>query len=154
MFRQKAIQIWDKASTRMTGANPNPDLHLSLGLTYNLAQKLRDYDVYQLTPDEIVEIVTYESSTDTKKRNRRDLEKELKATYGMDELHLDEINDRWDTDFATIDEALQALIDGEVLDDEARDIRKKAFRLNPQFHIACQTATYDSCTVDEPCVNR
>ena len=138
-FQRKAIQIWDKASTRMTGANPNPDLHLSLGLTYNLAQKLRDYDVYQLTPDEIVEIVTYESSTDTKKRNRRDLEKELKATYGTDELHLDEINDLWDTDFATVEEALQALIDGEVQDDEARDIRTKAFRLNPQFYIACQT---------------
>ena len=139
VFRQKAIQIWDKASIRMTEANPKPDLHLSLGLTYNLARKLRDYDVYQLTPDEIVEVVTYESSTDTKKRNRRDLEKELKATYGMDELHLDEINEFWDTDFATIDEALQALINGEVLDDEARTIRTKAFRLNRQFYIACQT---------------
>ena len=139
VFRQKAIQIWDKASIRMTEANPKPDLHLSLGLTYNLARKLRDYDVYQLTPDEIVEIVTYESSTDTKKRNRRDLEKELKATYGMDKLHPDEINEFWDTDFATIDEALQALINGEVLDDEARTIRTKAFRLNRQFYIACQT---------------
>ena len=139
VFRQKAIQIWDKALIRMTEANPKPDLHLSLGLTYNLARKLRDYDVYQLTPDEIVEVVTYESSTDTKKRNRRDLEKELKATYGMDELHLDEINELWDTGFATIDEALQALINGEVLDDEARTIRTKAFRLNRQFYIACQT---------------
>jgi hypothetical protein len=139
VFRQKAIQIWDKASIRMTEANPKPDLHLSLGLTYNLARKLRDYDVYSLQPDEIVEVVTYESSTDTKKRNRRDLEKELKATYGTDELHLDEINDLWNTDFVTVEEALQALIDGKVQDDEARDIRKKAFRLNSQFHIACQT---------------
>ena len=139
VFRQKAIQIWDKASIRMTEANPKPDLHLSLGLTYNLAQKLRDYDVYQLTPDEIVEVVTYESSTDTKKRNRRDLEKELKATYGTDELHLDEINDLWNTDFVTVEEALQALIDGKVQDDEARTIRTKAFRLNRQFYIACQT---------------
>ena len=139
VFRQKAIQIWDKASIRMTEANPNPDLHLSLGLTYNLAQKLSDYDVYQLTPDEIVEVITYESRTDTKKRNRRDLEKELKTTYGMDELRLDEINELWDTDFTTIEEALEALINGEVQDDEARDIRTMAFRLNPQFYIACQT---------------
>ena len=138
-FRQKAIQIWDKASIRMTKANPKPDLHLSFGLTYNLAQKLSNYDVYRLTPDEIVEIVTYESSVDTKKRNRRDLEKELKATYGIDELHLDEINELWDTDFTTIEEALEALINGEVQDEEARDVRKKAFRLNPQFYIACQT---------------
>ena len=139
VFQRKAIQIWDKASIRMTGANPNPDLHLSLGLTYNLAQKLNNYDVYKLTPDEIVEVITYESRADTKKRNRRDLEKELKAFYGMDELCVDEINELWDTDFATIEEALQALIGGEVQDDEARDIRTKAFRLNPQFYIACQT---------------
>ncbi len=139
VFRQKAVQIWEEASIRMTEANPKPDLHLSFALTYNLAQKLNNYDVYRLKPDEIVEIVTYESSADTKKRNRRDLEKELKATYGTDELHLDEINDLWDTDFVTVEEALQALIDGEVQDDEARDIRKKAFRLNPQFYIACQT---------------
>ena len=138
-FRRKAIQIWDKALIRMTEANPNPDLHLSFGLTYNLAQKLSDYDVYQLTPDEIVEIVTYESSVDTKKRNRRDLEKELKATYGMDKLDLDKINELWDTNFTTVEATLQALIDGEVQDDEAREIRTKAFRLNPQFYIACQT---------------
>ena len=138
-LRRKVIQIAEKTSIRMTGANPEPDLHLSLGLTYNLAQKLSNYDVYRLTPDEIVEIVTYESSADTKKRNRRDLEKELKTTYGTDGLHIDEINEEWDTDFATIEEALQALIDGEVQDDDARLIRTKAFRLNPQFYIACQT---------------
>ena len=139
VFRQKAIQIWDKASIRMTEANPNPDLHLSFGLTYNLAQKLGNYDVYQLTPDEIVEVITYESRTDTKKRNRRDLEKELKTIYGMEELRLDEINELWDTDFTTIEAAVQALIDGKVRDEEARDIRTKAFRLNRQFYIACQT---------------
>ncbi len=139
ILRQKAIQIWDKASIRMTEANPNPDLHLSFGLTYNLAQKLSDYDVYRLTSDEIVEVITYESSADTKKRNRRDLEKELKTAHGMDELHLDEINELWDTDFTTIAETLEALINGEVQDEEARDIRTKAFRLNPQFYIACQT---------------
>ena len=139
VFRQKAIQIWDKASIRMTEANPNPDLHISFGLTYNLAQKLSDYDVYRLTSDEIVEVITYESSADTKKRNRRDLEKELKTAYGMDELHLDEINELWDTDFTTIEAAVQALIDGKVRDEEARDIRTKAFRLNRQFYIACQT---------------
>ena len=139
VLQQKAIQIWDNAVIRMTEANPEPDLHLSLGLTYNLAQKLSNYDVYRLKPHEIVEIVTYESSADTKKRNRRDLEKELKAIYGMNELRLDEINELWDTDFTIMEEALEALINGEVQDDEAREIRTKAFRLNRQFYIAYQT---------------
>ena len=138
-FRQKANQIWDNALIRMTDSNPEPDLHVSLGLTYNLARKLSDYDVYQLTPDEIVQMITYESTSDTKKRHRRDLEKELKTVYGADELDIDEINEDWDTNFATIEDALEALISGNVQDEEARLIRAKAFRLNPQFYIACQT---------------
>ncbi len=41
MLRQKAVQIWEEALTRMSEANPDPDQHLSLGMTFNLAQKLK-----------------------------------------------------------------------------------------------------------------
>ena len=138
-LRSKAIQIRDKSLYRMTNANPNPDHRVSLSLTYNMARNLGDHDVYRLTPDEIVDLITYESAADTMRRNRRDLEKELKTTYGMDELDLDEINEVWDTSYTTLEDALEALINGEVQDEDAREIRKKAFRLNRQFYIACQT---------------
>lgn len=57
-LRRKAIEIWEAASVRMTAANPDPDLHLSLGMTFNLARKLSDYDAYRLTPAEIVSLLT------------------------------------------------------------------------------------------------
>lgn len=138
-LRRKAIEIWEAATVRMTAANPDPDLHLSLGMTYNLARKLSDYNVYRLTPAEIVNLLTYESSKDTKKKHRKELEDGLKRLYGMDKLAVEELNAEWDTSFATEEEALTALIDDKVNDDEARKVRTVAFRLNPQLYIACQT---------------
>ena len=141
VLRQKAIQIWEAASRRMSEANPEPDLHLSLGMTYNLARKMSDYDVYRLTPTEIVNLMTYESRADTKKKHRKDLEKRLKELYGVHELTVEELNVEWnpDTPFETVEGALTALIEGEVNDYEAREVRAKAFRLSSQFYIACQT---------------
>lgn len=139
ILRQKAIEIWEAASRRMSEANPEPDLHLSLGLTFNLARKMSDYDVYRLTPAEIVKLITYESSTDTKKKHRKELEKELKEFYGVDELTVEELNLEWDTNFAELEDALSALIEGKIRDEDARKIRAKAFRLSPQLYIACQT---------------
>jgi len=138
-LRRKAIEIWEAASVRMTEANPDPDLHLSLGMTFNLARKLSNYDVYRLTPSEIVSLVTYESSGDTKKKHRKDLEDRLRQLYGVDQLVVADLNAEWDTGFATMEEAIIALVDGKVLDGEARKARAEAFRLNPQLYIACQT---------------
>lgn len=138
-LRRKAIEIWEAASVRMTDANPDPDLHLSLGMTFNLARKLSDYNVYRLAPAEIVSLLTYESSKDTKKKHRKDLEDGLKQLYGVDKLAVEDLNVEWDTSFATAEEALAALVDNRVSDDEARKVRAEAFRLSPQLYIACQT---------------
>lgn len=138
-LRQKAIQIWEAASRRMTEANPEPDLHLSLGMTFNLARKMSDYDVHHLTPTEIVEMMTYESREDTKKKHRKELEDGLKRLYSVDKLTVEELNAEWDANFTTLKEALDALIDGSVADDEARKVRAVAFRLSPQLYVACQT---------------
>ena len=138
-LRQKALHIWEQANLRMTEANPEPDLHLSLGLTYNLARNMSDYDIYRLTPAEIVQLMTYESSEVTKKKHRKDLEKELEDFFGEDELLVEDLNEDWRTDFETLEEALDALINGNVDDGDAREIRAQAFRLSPQLYIACQT---------------
>jgi len=139
VLRRNAIDIWEEAARRMTEANPTPDLHLSLGMTYNLARKLRDYDVYRLKPAEIVELLTYESREETKKKYRKDLADGLKQMYGVDSLTVEELNANWATNFTTVEEALTALIDNKVNDDEARRMRAAAFRLSPQLYIACQT---------------
>lgn len=63
----------------------------------------------------------------------------MKQLYGVDKLTVEELNAEWDTSFATVEEALAALIDDKVSDDEARKVRAAAFRLSPQLYIACQT---------------
>jgi hypothetical protein len=139
-LRRKAIEIWEMASRLMTEANPEPDLHLSLGMSFNLARKLSNYDVYRLTPAEIVSLLTYESKDETKKQHRKDLEGRLKELYGVENrLTVEELNAEWDTGFATVEEALTGLIENKVNDDEARKVRAVAFRLYPQLYIACQT---------------
>lgn len=139
ILREKAIQIWDAALTRMSEANPDPDKHLSTGMTFNLARKLANVDVFRLTPAEIVELMTYRSRDDTAKGHRRDLEKRLKELYGVDELTVELLNENWGTNYSTKDEAIQALIENRVADDDARKVRAAAFRLSPQLRIVCQT---------------
>ena len=140
-LRKKAIQIWEKASIRMTGDNPNPDQHITLSLTNLIARNMskNNYDVYRLTHNEIVELLTYESTEDTKKKHRKVLDKELKEYFSTDELSVEDLNEEWATNFQTVEDAVQALTEGRIQDDEARRIQAKAFNLIPQFHIACQT---------------
>ena len=140
-LRKKAIQIREEASIRMTGDNPEPDQHITLSLTNLIARNLskNNYDVYQLTPNEIVEMLTYESTGDTKKKHRKALDKELKEYFSTDELDVKDLNEEWATNFQTTKDAVRALTEGRIQDGDARRIRAKAFNLVPQFHITCQT---------------
>lgn len=139
ILKRKINEIWDRALLRMSEANPEPDAHLSLGLIYYPARELANQDVFRLAPSEIVDLITYRSSKDTAKKHRRELEKSLKEMYEVNELTVDLLNEMWETSFATKDEAIEALLQNKVTDDEARQAVKAAFRLTPQFHIACQT---------------
>lgn len=139
VLRQKAAAIWDAALNRMSEANAEPDQHITLALTHCLARKLADADVYRLTPAEMVGVLTYESAADTKKKQRKELEVQLRATYDAEVLSVELLNEMWVTDFATLDEALEALIAGRVTDDDARKARAAAFRLTPHLRVCCQT---------------
>ena len=138
-LRQKATQIWDSALNRMSEANLDPDQHLSLGMTFNLARNLGDLDVYRLSPTDIVELMTYHSRDETAKKHRQELTKGLKELYDVDELTVEVLNENWGTDYANVDDALQELIANQVTDDDARKARATAFRLSPQLTIVCQT---------------
>jgi hypothetical protein len=139
VLRQKAAAIWDAALNRMSEANTEPDQHITLALTHCLARKLCDADVYRLSPAEIVGVLTYESAAETKKKQRKELEAKLRETYDTDELTVELLNEMWVTEFTTLDGAFEALIAGQVTDDDARKARAVAFRLTPQLRICCQT---------------
>jgi len=63
----------------------------------------------------------------------------LQELYEVDELTAEVLNENWGAEYGSVEEALQALIDNRIADDDARKMRAAAFRLTPQLHIACQT---------------
>ncbi|MCW5934932.1 MAG: hypothetical protein KIT45_11665 [Fimbriimonadia bacterium] len=138
-LRKKVIRIQQLVTTIMSEANPKPDVNVSFNRTYSIARRLKELDIYRLSAEEIVELLTNEPTEETLHNNRKKLQKELEQHYDVDSLTTDLINAEWGTDFETVEEAIAALIDNLVDDDEARIIKAKAFNLNPQFYIACQT---------------
>lgn len=139
LLQQKATAIWDIALNRMSEISSDPYQHISLSMTYNLARKLSKLDVFRLSANDIVNLMTYESGKETKKKQRNELEKKLKELYRLEELTVNVLNENWGTGYSTNDEAMQALIENKVDDDEARKARAAAFRLTPQLRIVCQT---------------
>lgn len=136
---RKARTIGDALHLRMTAANPDPDQQISPAMTWNLARKLSEVDLYHLSPQEIVELVTYRSSDKTAKANRRKLVQLLQELYEVDELTVDVLNENWATEFLTVEDALDALIRNRVYDPAASEARTEAFHLNPHMEIVCQT---------------
>lgn len=144
VLRRKAVQIWDTALVRMTEANPEPDQQLSLSDTHNLAQKLsaNDYDVFKLTPAEIVDLITHRVRDNDLKKYRKDLKEVIKQLFDLgdeDELDITDLNDAWATSFATEEDALNALIAGEIEDDDARKIVSEVINPYQSMRIVCQT---------------
>ncbi len=144
VLRRKAVQIWDSALIRMSEANPNPDQQLSLSDTRNLARKLTTsgYDVFNLTPREIVDLMTHRVSENKRKGYRKALKEEIRQSFELGEqekLDITELNDAWATDFATENEALDALISGEVDDDDARKVVNEVVEYRQQMRVVCQT---------------
>jgi len=138
-LRQKASQMWDTALIRMSEASSDPYQHLSLGLTFNLARHLSDLDIFRLSAKDIVDLMTYESSDEGKKKLRKELEERLRELYAVDDLPVEVLNENWGTGYSEKDQAVQALIEGRVNDDDARKVRAVAFRLTSQLRIVCQT---------------
>ena len=139
LLRRKASSIWDIALNRMSDANPMPDQQVTLALTQCLAKNLVDLSAFRLGASEIVDVLTYESSTDTKKKHRKQLESELKELYDVETLTVELLNEMWVTQFSSLEEAMERLVAGVVTDDDARKARATAFRLTPQLRICCQT---------------
>lgn len=144
VLRRKATQIWDTALIRMSEANPNPDQQLSLSNTRNFARKLSTsgYDVFKLTPEEIVDLMAYRVGKDKREDYLKTLKEAIRQLFGLgeeDELNITGLNDAWATSFVTEENALDALIAGEVDDDDALRIANEATKARQTMKIVCQT---------------
>jgi len=120
----------------MVGDTDDPDRRLWLAFTPLIAKQVLDQDLYRLAPGELVDLLAYRSGEEGRRRNRRQLERDLREAYEGD---LDDANVEWGTHFASWDEATDAVYANRVSDPTARQIRAKVYRLYPQMRLVCQT---------------
>ncbi|MBN1874656.1 MAG: hypothetical protein JXA33_10535 [Anaerolineae bacterium] len=133
---QKANDLLAKAMILMSAETEDPNEHLSLALTQMIARKLSDRDVFRLSAQEILDVFTYAASDDTRKKARKVLEDALREEFGET---VDDLNASWDTDFPTWESAVDALIERQVTESTALDIRAEVYKLRPTLRIVCQT---------------
>ncbi len=133
---RKAQTFYDRAYAFMVGDTGDPDRRLWLASTWFIADQLLDKDLYRLTPEQLAGLLTYWSGEEVRKKNKRQLEKELREAYEDD---LEDANIAWGTDFTSWDEATMAIYANSVTDPTARQIRAEVYRLYPQMRLVCQT---------------
>ncbi|MGD9157634.1 MAG: hypothetical protein PVG39_04450 [Desulfobacteraceae bacterium] len=133
---QKTKELYETAFNLMAGNSDDPGHKITFALTQIIARNALDRDLYQITPSELTEILSYRAGEDNRKKLRRTLEKEIKGVIGDT---VDDLNTEWSTDFTTWDEAVDALIANRINDSVARSIRSEAYKLIPQMKLVCQT---------------
>ncbi len=133
---RKVNALYQKAYRLMVGDSDDPGHQITLALTHLLARNAMESTVDQLTGEELAEVFTYRSAEDTRKKMRRFLEKRIKAEIGET---VEDLNREWGMEFATWDEAIDALIGNRVNEPVARSIRAEVYRLVPQMKVICQT---------------
>jgi len=133
---QKTHELLNLAMALMSADAQDPNEHVSLSLTHMIARKLADYDVFRLSTQELLDLFTYKASDTTRKKARKELEDTLREEFGDT---VEDLNAAWGTNFATWDEAVEALIARRVTHDTALSIRAKVYKLQPSLRIVCQT---------------
>jgi hypothetical protein len=133
---KKAREFYGLAQNIMLGNTENPNQQVSFAITQIIAKNIFERDLYRLTSDELVKILTYESADNTRKKQKKELEKAISEFCGST---VEEVNSIWETDFRTWEEAIEAVIANKVENELVRQARKEAYRLVPQWNVVCQT---------------
>ncbi len=136
ILTDKINNLYVKAYKIMTGDNEDPDNKISFALTQIISKNLEEKDIYNLTDEDLVNMITYRSSESKLKEHRKNLEKLLKEEIGET---IEDLNDEWGTKFNHLDEAVEAVIKDTIKDSTARRIRKEAYKLEPGVKIICET---------------
>lgn len=133
---RRARALYERAHLYMLGDSDDPDRRLWLAGTHLFANRTLEQDLDRLTPDQLVDLLTYRRGEEARKKNRREMAKALREEYS-DDLTL--ANDIWGTNFASWEEAVDAVDANKVTDQTARQIRARACKLRPRMRLVCQT---------------
>ncbi len=144
----KVKKFYDEACSFMFGS-VDPDQQVSLSLTHLIARNVLGRELYQLSGEEIAELLTYRHSDETSKKLRKSLEKKIRNFYGDS---LEQANIEWCTDFTIWDEAISAVINNLVDDPVVKEVRDEVYRLGPQLKAVCQTPNLILIPLTQPIV--
>lgn len=136
LLQEKAKQIWTKFALYMSDRTPDPSLNISFGLTSEIAKKLAGQEAWGLSAEAVADLLTYRTSKETEKKRRKALENLLKENIGS---QVEDLNSLWMTEYPTWDEAVDALIQGQVMEGESLRYRAESFSLTHSLEIICQT---------------
>lgn len=134
-------KVWEwveAAKGLMRGQTGELDSGFSLGLIEQAARKLGDRDPFTLESKELLSLFTYRFTRDTQKKRRREALKRLQEEFDCD---LDSLNCACSQypAFRSWDEAVDALMENRILQQDFIAIRREVFRLYETLHLICRT---------------
>jgi hypothetical protein len=127
-------EIYNRALSIIEAEDGDTTRNITFSLTGPMANNAAGRDLYGLTSEEVLDLITYRSGEQKMRTRRRDTEKALRNLFEDD---IDELNDDWMTQFADWDEASEALLSNQV--PKARDVRLQVLKRIPQFGAVCRT---------------
>lgn len=128
------VKRWIAGAQEIVMGNINQGM--TLGLTSYIASRLGSQDISGFAPEDLVQIMSYATSDQARKKQLREAEKLLRERY---EGGLGELNDVLETDFTDWDAAAKAVLEGAVGGHEANSIRRNILRRQPVAHFVCET---------------
>jgi hypothetical protein len=131
------VRRWvEIAKARMRADSGSPESSFSLSFTDQTARHLRDRDPFSLEPEELLTVFSYRFTAETQKKRRQEAVKQLKQEFDND---LDALNVACVSSFLTWDDAVDALIENRIDQQDCKSIRREVFRLYETMDLICET---------------
>jgi hypothetical protein len=127
-------RIYNSAVGVMEAQDGDIGRNLSFSLTGLIAGNVSGKGVFGLSPEEVVELLTYRSADEKRKVRQREAEKPLRELYDDD---IQSLNGDWGTNVSTWEEAIDVLVTHPPA--AAADVRAQVLKRTAQFRAVCRT---------------
>ena len=133
----RSVREWvETARGQMRGDTGSLEWGFSLGFSEQTARQIRDRDPFGLGPEDLVSLFRYRFTADTQKKRTSEVLRRLREEF---DGNLDALREASGQSFATWEDAVEALIENRVAQQEFKAIRKEVFRLHETIHLVCET---------------
>lgn len=131
------VREWvEAAQAQMRGDTGPLEVGFSLGLTSQTARILKDRNPSNLEPEELIPLFSYRFAEETNKLRRREVMRRLKDEFDED---LESLGLACGQSFNSWEDAVTALIENRISQQECIAIRREVFRLYETIDIICET---------------